>query len=126
MENTDYNWNKVNKRSLFSFLIIMNALMQLIAVVSLITIGVLMVLLAIYARIYSNTRASFTLGLIFFADYDHVAKYNCSLCLFHYGRIILFAFTSVFCSYTYYRTCGNSLIIKGDIINFDIKMVSSI
>jgi len=66
-ENMDTIWNKVNKRSLFSFLIIMNVLIQLIAAVSLTTIGVLVVLLAIYARIYSNTRASFTLGLIFFA-----------------------------------------------------------
>lgn len=45
----------------------MAMLMDVSAIVSLINIGVLAVLLAVYGRIYKNTRASFTLGLMFFA-----------------------------------------------------------
>lgn len=42
-------------------------LMDVSAAVSLVNIGILAVLLALYGRIYLNTRAVFTLGLLFFA-----------------------------------------------------------
>ena len=41
--------------------------MDVSAAVSLVNIGILAVLLAMYGRIYANTRAVFTLGLAFFA-----------------------------------------------------------
>lgn len=45
----------------------MAMLMDVSAAVSLVNIGVLAVLLAMYGRIYANTKAVFTLGLMFFA-----------------------------------------------------------
>ncbi|AIC16536.1 hypothetical protein [Nitrososphaera viennensis] len=45
----------------------MAMLMDVSAAVSLVNIGILAVLLAMYGRIYRNTRAVFTLGLMFFA-----------------------------------------------------------
>jgi hypothetical protein len=44
----------------------MNILMEIIAGVSLATIGVLIALLTLYVKIYKSTRAVFTVGLIFF------------------------------------------------------------
>jgi hypothetical protein len=44
----------------------MDPLMGISAVVGLANIGVLIALLIIYLRIYSNARATFTIGLIFF------------------------------------------------------------
>lgn len=46
----------------------MSLMMDISAAVSLVNIAVLAVLLATYGRIYKNTRAAFTLGLIFFAS----------------------------------------------------------
>lgn len=45
----------------------MAILMDVSAAISLINIGVLAVLLAMYGRMYVNTKAVFTLGLMFFA-----------------------------------------------------------
>lgn len=45
----------------------MATLMDAAVVISLVNITLLSALLAIYARIYRNTRAAFTVGLIFFA-----------------------------------------------------------
>jgi hypothetical protein len=45
----------------------MAMLMDVSATVSLVNIGVLAILLAMYGRIYANTKAVFTLGLMFFA-----------------------------------------------------------
>jgi hypothetical protein len=45
----------------------MAMLMDVSAAVSLVNIGILAMLLAMYGRIYANTRAVFTLGLAFFA-----------------------------------------------------------
>lgn len=45
----------------------MAMLMDVSAAVSLANIAVLAVLLALYGRIYANTKAVFTLGLMFFA-----------------------------------------------------------
>lgn len=45
----------------------MAMLMDVSAAVSLINIGILVMLLAMYGRIYANTRAVFTLGLMFFS-----------------------------------------------------------
>ncbi|MER3408264.1 MAG: hypothetical protein C4292_05895 [Nitrososphaera sp.] len=45
----------------------MSLMMDVSAAVSLANIGLLAVLLATYGRIYKNTRAAFTLGLMFFA-----------------------------------------------------------
>jgi hypothetical protein len=45
----------------------MAMLMDISAAVSLINIGLLAMLLAIYGRLYQNTKAVFTLGLMFFA-----------------------------------------------------------
>jgi hypothetical protein len=46
----------------------MAILMDLGAVVSFATVALLIVLLIIYIKIYKNTRAVFTIGLIFFAS----------------------------------------------------------
>lgn len=46
----------------------MSLMMDISAAVSLANIAVLAVLLATYGRIYKNTRAAFTLGLMFFAS----------------------------------------------------------
>lgn len=45
----------------------MSLMMDISTVVSLVNVAVLAVLLTLYARIYKNTRATFTLGLMFFA-----------------------------------------------------------
>ena len=45
----------------------MAMLMDVSAAISLVNIAVLAVLLVMYGRIYANTRAVFTLGLMFFA-----------------------------------------------------------
>jgi hypothetical protein len=45
----------------------MSLMMDISAVVSLVNIAVLAVLLATYGRIYRNTKATFTLGLMFFS-----------------------------------------------------------
>lgn len=45
----------------------MSLMMDISAAVSLVNIAILAVLLATYGRIYKNTRATFTLGLMFFA-----------------------------------------------------------
>jgi hypothetical protein len=45
----------------------MSLMMDVSAAVSLVNVGVLAVLLATYGRIYKNTRATFTLGLMFFS-----------------------------------------------------------
>ncbi len=45
----------------------MSILMDVSAVVSLVNVGILAVLLGMYGRIYKNTKAVFTLGLMFFA-----------------------------------------------------------
>lgn len=45
----------------------MAMLMDVSAAVSLVNIGVLAVLMAMYGRIYANTKAVFTLGLMFFS-----------------------------------------------------------
>jgi len=45
----------------------MSLMMDISTVVSLVNVAVLAVLLALYVRIYSNTKAVFTLGLMFFA-----------------------------------------------------------
>jgi hypothetical protein len=44
----------------------MDPLMGTSAIVGLANIGILIALLIIYLRIYKNTRATFTIGLIFF------------------------------------------------------------
>ena len=54
----------------FSFIIIildMNILVALTAGIALVNVVLLVSLLTIYARIYKNTKASFTIGLMFFA-----------------------------------------------------------
>ena len=45
----------------------MSLMMDVSAAVSLVNVGVLAVLLATYGRIYKNTKATFTLGLMFFS-----------------------------------------------------------
>lgn len=45
----------------------MSALMDISSIVSLINVAMLSVILALYGRIYSKTRATFTIGLMFFA-----------------------------------------------------------
>jgi hypothetical protein len=45
----------------------MAMLMDVSAAVSLVNIGILAVLIAMYGRIYANTKAVFTLGLMFFS-----------------------------------------------------------
>ena len=45
----------------------MNILVALTAGIALVIVALLVALLAIYARIYKNTKASFTIGLMFFA-----------------------------------------------------------
>jgi len=45
----------------------MALMMDISAAVSIVNVGILAVLLGLYARIYSSTRAVFTLGLMFFA-----------------------------------------------------------
>ncbi len=45
----------------------MAMLMDVSAAVSLVNIGILAVLMAMYGRIYANTKAVFTLGLMFFS-----------------------------------------------------------
>ena len=45
----------------------MEVLMALSAGISLVNVALLMALLTIYARIYKNTKASITIGLMFFA-----------------------------------------------------------
>jgi hypothetical protein len=45
----------------------MNILVASSAVIALVNVALLVALLTIYARIYKNTKASFTIGLIFFA-----------------------------------------------------------
>lgn len=47
---------------------VMVMLMDISVAVSLVNIGMLAVLLAMYARIYRNTKAVFTLGLMFFSS----------------------------------------------------------
>ncbi len=42
-------------------------MMDISAAVSIVNVGILAALLGLYARIYMNTRAVFTLGLMFFA-----------------------------------------------------------
>jgi hypothetical protein len=44
----------------------MDPLMGISAVIGLLNIGILAALLVIYARVYKNTKATFTIGLIFF------------------------------------------------------------
>jgi hypothetical protein len=44
----------------------MEPLMTISAIVGLANIGILVALLSIYAKIYNNTKARFTIGLIFF------------------------------------------------------------
>jgi hypothetical protein len=44
----------------------MNPLMDTSAIVGMANIGILIALLVIYLRVYKNTKATFTLGLIFF------------------------------------------------------------
>jgi hypothetical protein len=44
----------------------MDPLMGISAVIGLANIGILAALLVIYARVYKNTKATFTIGLIFF------------------------------------------------------------
>jgi hypothetical protein len=44
----------------------MDPLMGISAIVGLANIGILIALLIIYLRIYNNTKATFTIGLIFF------------------------------------------------------------
>jgi hypothetical protein len=44
----------------------MDPLMGISAIVGLANIGILIALLIIYLRIYKNTKATFTIGLIFF------------------------------------------------------------
>jgi hypothetical protein len=44
----------------------MDPLMGTSAIVGLANIGILTALLVIYARVYKNTKATFTIGLIFF------------------------------------------------------------
>jgi hypothetical protein len=44
----------------------METLMTISAIVGLANIGILVALLSIYAKIYNNTKARFTIGLIFF------------------------------------------------------------
>jgi hypothetical protein len=46
----------------------MDHLMGISAVVGLANIGILIALLIIYLRVYNNTRATFTIGLIFFVS----------------------------------------------------------
>jgi hypothetical protein len=43
----------------------MDPLMGISAVIGLLNIGILAALLVIYARVYKNTKATFTIGLIF-------------------------------------------------------------
>ena len=43
-------------------------LMDVSSIVSMANMGILIVLLAIYGRIYSKTRATFTIGLVVFAS----------------------------------------------------------
>ena len=43
--------------------------MGISAVIGLANIGILAALLVIYARVYKNTKATFTIGLIFFRFY---------------------------------------------------------
>ena len=45
----------------------MNILVALTAGIALVIVALLVALLTIYARIYKNTKASFTIGLMFFA-----------------------------------------------------------
>jgi hypothetical protein len=45
----------------------MNILMALSAGTALVNVGLLVALLVIYARIYRNSKASYTIGLLFFA-----------------------------------------------------------
>lgn len=45
----------------------MSLMMDVSAAVSLVNVGVLAVLLATYGKIYKNTKATFTLGLMFFS-----------------------------------------------------------
>jgi hypothetical protein len=44
----------------------MEPLMTISAIVGLANIGILLALLSIYAKIYKNTKARFTMGLMFF------------------------------------------------------------
>lgn len=44
----------------------METLMTISAIVGLANIGILLALLSIYAKIYKNTKARFTIGLMFF------------------------------------------------------------
>jgi hypothetical protein len=46
----------------------MEALMSISAAVGLANIAILIAMLTIYARVYKNTRAIFTVGLMFFAS----------------------------------------------------------
>lgn len=45
----------------------MTLLMDVNAVVSLVNVALLSILLAVYFRLYRNTKATFSLGLLFFA-----------------------------------------------------------
>ena len=45
----------------------MNILVALTAGIALVNVALLVALLTIYGRIYQNTKASFTIGLMFFA-----------------------------------------------------------
>jgi hypothetical protein len=46
----------------------MNPLMGISAIVGMANIGILIALLVIYLRVYKNSKATFTIGLIFFVS----------------------------------------------------------
>jgi len=59
----------------------MNSLMEVSAGVGIVNVVLLIALLTVYAKVYKNTRAVFTIGLMFFAGmlmlHNIIAVYAC-------------------------------------------------
>jgi hypothetical protein len=79
----------------------MNILVTLTAGIALVNVALLVSLFTINARIYNNTKASFTIGLMFFGRNVDVTQYNCSLLLFCDGVIIFHGIAAVLCRNTF-------------------------
>ena len=60
-------------------------------------------MLIIYARVYKNTKAVFTIGLMVFCWPTDVTQYNCSICLLCHGAIVCCRVTSLLCRHTHSR-----------------------
>lgn len=87
----------------------MDPLMDISAIVGLTNIGILIALIIIYLRVYKNSKATFTLGLMFFVCLLMLHNIIAVYAYFAMEKLYAMALLPVFCGNTY---CGTGGIIS--------------